>query len=133
MIEKGIRLDSIFIVDSISNKKQSFIYLKTFKTIDDSNYDFPPAVHQIDILVFENSQFSRKLNIYTKKSYPFAIDLKLGYFNKDGNLFTKEFKTDEENTIFTKEEHFKLSNGGLIKQNSTIIKENKSSIAKKIY
>lgn len=132
MTEKGFRLDSIFVVDSISNKKQSFIYLKTSKTIEDPNYDFPPTVHQIDILVFENSQFSRKLNIYTKKSYPFAIDLKLGYFNKDGNLFTKEFKTDEENTIFTKEEHFKLSNDGLIiKQNSTIIKENKSSIAKK--
>jgi len=30
----------------------------------------------------------------------------------NGNLFTKEFKTDEENTIFTKEEHFKLSNDG---------------------
>lgn len=132
MTEKRIRLDSIFVIDSISNKKQSFIYLKTFKTIEDPNYDFPPTVHQIDILVFENSQFSRKLNIYTKKSYPFAIDLKLGYFNKDGNLFTKEFKTDEESTIFTKEEHFKLSNDGLIiKQNSTIIKENKSSIEKK--
>ncbi|MBD3906221.1 hypothetical protein NAL32_16505 [Chryseobacterium sp. Ch-15] len=129
--EKGIRLDSTFVVDSISNKNRLFVYLKTFKTIEDPSYDFPPTVNQIDILIFENSQFSQKLNVYTKKSYPFAIDLKLGYFNKDGNLFTKEFKTDEENTIFTKEEHFKLSNSGIItKQNSTIINENKGSIAK---
>lgn len=129
--EKGIRLDSTFVVDSISNKNQSFVYLKTFKTIKDPNYDFPPTVHQIDILIFENSQFSKKINIYTKKSYPFAIDLKLGYFSKDGNLFTKEFKIDEENTIFTKEEHFKLSSDGIItKQNSIIIKENKGSLVK---
>jgi len=129
--EKGFRLDSTFVVDSISHKNQSFVYLKTFKTIEDPNYDFPPTVHQIDILVFINSQFSQRLNIYTKKSYPFAIYLKLGYFDKGGNLFTKEFKTDEENTKFTKEEHFKLSTNGLIaKQNSIIIEENKDNIVK---
>ncbi|RMZ58432.1 hypothetical protein D1632_12480 [Chryseobacterium nematophagum] len=52
--------------------------------------------------------------------------MKLGYFNKEGNLFTKEFKTDEESTIFTQEEQFNLSdNGEILKQNSRIIKDNK--------
>ncbi|RNA62655.1 hypothetical protein D1631_12265 [Chryseobacterium nematophagum] len=129
--EKGTRIDSIFVIDSAYNKNRSFVYLKTFKTIEDSSYDFPPTVKQIDILIFQNSKFLRKLNIYNKKSYPFAIDLKLGYFNKDGNLFTKEFKIDEESTIATKEQQFKLSNdGNVVQQNSIIIEENKINITK---
>ncbi|RMZ58433.1 hypothetical protein D1632_12485 [Chryseobacterium nematophagum] len=39
--EKGFRLDSIFVMDSISNKGRTFVYLKIFKTIEDPNYDFP--------------------------------------------------------------------------------------------
>lgn len=112
--EKGIRVDSIFVIDSISNKKQSFVYLKSFKTMEDPDYDFPPTVKQIDILVFEGSQFLRKLNIYAEKNYPFAVDIKLGYFNKEGDLVTKEFQTDEESTTFTKEERCKLSKNGKI-------------------
>ncbi|SHG29009.1 hypothetical protein [Chryseobacterium vrystaatense] len=129
--EKKIRIDSIFVIDSISNNKHSFVYLKVFKTIEDLNYDFPATIKQIDVLVFDNSKFLRKLNIYTKKNYPFAVDLKLGYFNKDGNLFIKQFKMDEKSTIFTKEEQFNLSNAGEItRQSSAVIKLNKINITK---
>ncbi len=129
--ERGVRLDSTFVVDSISNKNHSFVYLKSYKTIADHDYDFPPTVHQIDMLIFENNRFINSLNIYTKKSYPFAIDLKIGYFDRDGNLFTKEFKTDEEYTKFVKEEHLKLSDHGVItKQSSRIFEENKENSGK---
>ncbi|MFP3590568.1 hypothetical protein [Chryseobacterium sp. SIMBA_038] len=121
LLEKDQIIDSLFLIDSLSVGNNSFIYLKSYKTVNSKNYDFPPTIKEINILVFDHTKFKTKLNVYSKKSYPFAVELKLGYFTKSGILYTKEFKTDEEGTTYFKEEQKTLTNNGNIQTTSSKI------------
>ncbi|WP_312076614.1 hypothetical protein [Chryseobacterium sp.] len=127
--ESNQKIDSVFIIDSLSNKNTSFIYVKSFKTLNDNSYEFPPKIHEIDILVFSKSKFKKKINIYSDKNFPFFVDLKLGYLDKKGNLYIRQFETDEESTKFIREEHFSISENGNTKLiSSQIIKQKESPL-----
>lgn len=111
---KNQKIDSLFILDSISNKEISFVYIKSYKT-ENGTYDWPPTFQEIDLLIFLKSKFKKKVNIYSSQNYPFAVGMRLGYLNREGDLFIKEFDTDEEKTAFVKEEHIQISKDGTTK------------------
>lgn len=114
LTEKNQKIDSLFVLDSISNKNISFVYIKSYKT-EKGEYDWPPTFQEIDLLIFSNSKFKNKVNIYSSQNYPFAVGLRLGYLNHEGDLSVKEFDTDEEKTAFVKEEHIKIFKDGSTK------------------
>lgn len=118
LTKKNQKIDSLFILDSISNKDIAFVYIKSYKT-ENGNYDWPPTFQDIDLLIFSKSKFKEKVNIYSNRNYPYSAGIKLGYLDFKGNLFTKEFEIDEVNTTFVKEEHIKISNDGNVKIVST--------------
>lgn len=128
LTEKNQIVDSLFILDSISNKNTSFIYIKSYKT-ETGNYEFPPKFKEIDLLIFSDSKFKRKVNIYSYRDYPYAVGMRLGYLNRDGDLYLKEFEVDEEKTAFVKEEHLQISKDGNVKKiSSNIPTANKKNI-----
>ena len=124
LTEKNQKIDSLFILDSISNKEISFVYIKSYKT-ENGKYDWPPTFQEIDLLIFSKSKFKKKVNIYSSQNYPFAVGMRLGYLNREGDLFVKEFDTDEEKTAFVKEEHLRISKDGTTKLISSTKKNEK--------
>ena len=112
--EENQKIDSLFIIDSIRNGQNSFVYVKSFKSLLDANYDFPPKIQEIDILIYDQGKYRRKLNIYSSRNFPYEVDLKLGYFNSEGILHTKEFELNESSTVFIQEKKQKLSETGEI-------------------
>lgn len=124
LTEKNQKIDSLFILDSISNKDISFVYIKSYKT-ENGQYDWPPTFQEIDLLIFSKSKFKEKVNIYSCQNYPFAVGMRLGYLNREGDLFVKEFDTDEEKTAFVKEEHIQISKDGSTKLISSAKKNEK--------
>ena len=108
------KIDSLFILDSISNKNTSFVYVKSFKT-ENGNFEFPPKLREIDLLIFFNSKLKEKINIYSYRDYPYAVGMRLGHLSKRGDLYLKDFEVDEEKTSFVHEEHLHISADGNIK------------------
>lgn len=125
--EKNQKIDLLYVIDSISNGNLSFVYIKTIKKSLEPNYDFPPIIREIDVLIYNKKTLKSKLNIYSEKNYPFAVDLKLGYLDKQGNLYSKHFQQDEENTTFILEKHQKINDTG----NIILISEKKPKVLEK--
>lgn len=121
LTKKNQKIDSLFILDSISNKDMTFIYIKSYKT-ENGNYEFPPTFQEIDMLIFSKSNFKEKVNIYSYRNYPYAVGMRLGYLNRQGDLYIKEFEIDEEKTTFVKEEHKQISMEGNVKLVSSVKK-----------
>ena len=119
LAKKNQKIDSLFILDSISNKDMTFVYVKSYKT-ENGNYEFPPPFQEIDLLIFSKSNFKEKVNIYSYRNYPYSVGMRLGYLNNQGNLYIKEFEADEEKTAFVKEEHFQISKNGNVKLVSSV-------------
>lgn len=126
--KKNQKIDSLFILDSITNKDVSFVYIKSFKT-EKGNYEFRPTMNDIDLLIFSNSKFKKKLNIYSYRDYPYSVGIRLGYLNAKGDLYIKDFEVDEEKTALVKEEHIKISDNGNIK---IILDDKKSKMKKQV-
>ena len=112
------KIDSLFILDSISNKNTSFVYVKSFKT-ENGNFEFPLKLREIDLLIFFNSKLKEKINIYSYRDYPYAIGMRLGHLSDRGDLYLKDFEVDEEKTSFVHEEHLRISADGNIKSVSS--------------
>ena len=128
LFKKNQKIDSLFILDSISNKDVSFVYIKSYKTVN-GDYDFPPKIREIDLLIFSKLKFKEKVNIYSYRDYPFAIGMRLGYLSAKGDLYLKDFEVDEEKTAFVHEEHLKISTNGNIK---TISETNKFKLKNQV-
>lgn len=129
LTKKNKKIDSLFVLDSISNKDITFVYIKSYKT-ENGNYEIPPTFQEIDLLIFSKSKFKEKVNIYSYQIYPYAVGMRLGYLNNQGDLFVKEFKTDEEKTTFVKEEHIQISKDGNVKLVSSSKKADKKNTEK---
>ena len=56
--------------------------------------------------------------------------MRLGYLNNQGDLYVKEFETDEEKTTFVKEEHIQISKDGNVKLVSSSKKADKKNTEK---
>ena len=108
------KIDSLFIIDSIFNKDISFVYVKSYKT-ENGNFEFPPKLREIDLLIFFNSKLKEKINIYFYRDYPYAVGVRLGHLSDKGDLYLKDFEVDEEKTSFVHEEHLQISTAGNIK------------------
>jgi len=121
LTKKNQKIDSLFVLNSISNKDITFVYIKSYKT-ENGNYEIPPTFQDIDLLIFSKSKFKEKVNIYSYRNYPYAVGMRLGYLNNQGDLFVKEFETDEEKTTFVKEEHIQISEDGNVKLVSSVKK-----------
>lgn len=113
--KKNQKIDSLFVLDSLTNGNISFVYVKSFRTVLDPNYDFPPTIEDIDIIIYNKAKFKKKINIYSTENYPFFVTLNLGYLSKNGNLYMKYFEFDEEKIVFKKETHQLISENGNVK------------------
>lgn len=104
--KKNVKIDSIIEFDSSKIGHNKLVYIKSYKTFLDTTYDFPPTERSVDILFYHNNKFQKKVNVYKEVNYPFSVDVKLGYLNKNGILTTKKFEIYEEsvNYIGTKTE-----------------------------
>ena len=123
LTKKNQKIDSLFILDSISHKDITFVYIKSYKS-ENGNYEFPPTFQEIDLLIFSKCKFKEKLNIYSYRDFPYSVGMRFGYLDSQGDLYVKEFKVDEEKTTFLKEEHIHIFNDGNTKLISSV-KKNK--------
>ncbi|MBB6369171.1 hypothetical protein [Chryseobacterium shigense] len=103
------KIDSIFVIDSANLGNKKLFYVKSYKTIIEKGYDFPPTEKSIDLLVYKNNILFKKVNIYSDISYPFAKKINLGYLNTLGILYTKSFNIDEEGVNFLGEKQQDLN------------------------
>lgn len=98
---KKEKVDSLFLIDSYSIENKQIVYLKYYKTINDSNYDFPPSEKNIDVLIYDKNNLVKRLNVYSSKNYPSIVEKKIGYLDELGTLFMKTFEIDEEGVTST--------------------------------
>ena len=61
LTKKNQKIDSLFILDSISHKDITFVYIKSYKS-ENGNYEFPPTFQEIALLIFSKCKFKEKLN-----------------------------------------------------------------------
>lgn len=108
-MEKNVKIDSIIEFDSSKIGNNKLVYIKSYKTFLDNKYDFPPTEQSVDILFYHNNNFQKKINVYNEINYPYSVNLKLGYLNKNGILTTKKFKIDEEGTNYIDSKNEDLS------------------------
>ncbi|MFC6269785.1 hypothetical protein [Frigoriflavimonas asaccharolytica] len=101
---KNEKLDSLFLINSFSISNKEIFYVKYYKSLDDTNYDYPPKEKNIDILIFTEKKLRKRIPVYSNKSYPYAVEKKVGYLNKLGILHVKTFEIQEEGVIYVKEE-----------------------------
>ncbi|OPC65924.1 MULTISPECIES: hypothetical protein [Weeksellaceae] len=99
--DKKEKIDSLFLIDSYSIENKQIVYLKYYKTINDSNYDFPPSEKNIDVLIYDQNNLVKRLNVYSSKNYPSIVEKKIGYLDELGTLFMKTFEIDEEGVTST--------------------------------
>ncbi|MFC3158341.1 hypothetical protein SAMN05443633_12227 [Chryseobacterium arachidis] len=103
------KIDSVFQIGTSNFENKKLYYIKSYKTIYQKEYDFPPTEKRIDLLVYEDNKLFKKINIYSAVSYPFAKKLTIGYLNKFGILYTKSFSIDEEGVVFLNEQQQNLN------------------------
>ncbi|MCX8523671.1 hypothetical protein OF897_07015 [Chryseobacterium formosus] len=101
LMNKKEKLDSLFLIDSISIANRRLLYIKYYKTL---NYDSSPKEKGIDILIYDKNRLVKRINAYSNKSYPYAVEKKVGYLDKSGILYTKTFEIDEEGVSYVKSE-----------------------------
>lgn len=99
--DKKEKIDSLFLIDSYSIENKQIVYLKYYKTINDSNYDFSPSEKKIDVLIYDQNNLIKRLNVYSSKNYPSIVEKKIGYLDELGMLFMKTFEIDEEGVTST--------------------------------
>lgn len=106
----SLKIDSLWLIDKFFKDDYCFEYIKYQQSLKDNiSYDFAYQKESIDIIIYQNNSFLRKINLYLEENFSYTVKFKLGYLDKKGNLYVKIFYIDEEMTDFVGEDYININ------------------------